>query len=786
MSQTLENMDDTVESFSVNSGSDDEEDNDMCRRPPSSYGSMKSDCEELDIPDEEMEEHEEVKVVLPDSSANENTGLQLIRSDSPETHYTMTTMQTKPPGALVLETGSEELLNFPEEDDEDYEDDDDILIVNSPEPPEFIEPDLSTQADENGQSGRIHPENDLPHVFKSIQSVLSSLDPQDFYNFKLSFHHLEPKITMKDVVDEDVLNFVDKTIEVLGRDQSLLLTLRCLESKKDNEKENELRTLCKRVLTRYALRSYLIRKHEVIHEGVVKAGCQCYLTNIYVEPEISTNGCGGVNPFHELREPPPPSLQLPGADTFVGVNDLFRLQKDDGTAVRTVVTTGLPGSGMSVSVAKFSLDWGKEEANRDVQFVIKLSFRKWWNIRTRRLFDSDKVSIMEVIEYFYPDCKNMTYLEEEGCKFLVIMDSFDCYRAPLDWENAPVINGNHVKALPDDLIVNIIRGNVLSGAHIWILGRRAAVSQIPSQFIDAFTEIQGFSDEMKDEFLSKRATPPEVTQKIVEYFKRLPSLVKLARHPFVSWMVFSVFKQSFRYRDFGQHRPRITPFYINLMMVQMNRRLQFYYGQYQGIQTWSAKDKTQLVSMAEMAFKMLKSDTAVFFEDDVKRYGLDLTEVTVLSGMCTELAATAGSDGRRQFCFLNFAFQEFLAALYVFIIFRAQSKNALDSAFRLGSKTLTFTTQPKSAADLLQAAVTRTQNSKLGHLDMFLRFLCGLLNPDCHNNHLCGFLYPHNIPKMVGLDKAEKLLRETIDAASPGERLDNLKECLREMTQQDL
>lgn len=44
----------------------------------------------------------------------------------------------------------------------------------------------------------------------------------------------------------------------------------------------------------------------------------------------------------------------------------------------------------------------------------------------------------------------------------------------------------------DHLIVNIIRGDVLRGALVWILGRQAAVSQIPSQFIDVATELQGF------------------------------------------------------------------------------------------------------------------------------------------------------------------------------------------------------------------------------------------------------------------------------------------------------
>lgn len=73
--------------------------------------------------------------------------------------------------------------------------------------------------------------------------------------------------------------------------------------------------------------------------------------------------------------------------------------------------------------------------SQDLQFVIKLSFRTFWFLRNKHdLPLSEKMSIMEVIEYYHPQCKDMEYLEEEDCKFLIIMESFDCYQAPLDWE----------------------------------------------------------------------------------------------------------------------------------------------------------------------------------------------------------------------------------------------------------------------------------------------------------------------------------------------------------------
>lgn len=117
-------------------------------------------------------------------------------------------------------------------------------------------------------------------------------------------------------------------------------------------------------LIRFRLKQYLIRKHEVIREGVVRAGKQNLLDNIYVEPQISTCGYGGVDPSHEFRPHPPSPLQVPSADTFVSLNNLFRLQKDDGQPVRTVLTTGIAGIGMSVCVGKFSLDWAELRANK--------------------------------------------------------------------------------------------------------------------------------------------------------------------------------------------------------------------------------------------------------------------------------------------------------------------------------------------------------------------------------------------------------------------------------------
>lgn len=86
------------------------------------------------------------------------------------------------------------------------------------------------------------------------------------------------------------------------------------------------------------------------------------------------------------------------------------------------------------------------------------------------------------------------------------------------------------------------------------------------------------SDQMKDDYLTRRFSNAELAANIVAHYKRLPTLSMLARQPFVCWMVATVFERCFHYQGYGVHPPRLTPFYVNILIVQTNRKLQFYCG----------------------------------------------------------------------------------------------------------------------------------------------------------------------------------------------------------------
>lgn len=124
--------------------------------------------------------------------------------------------------------------------------------------------------------------------------------------------------------------------------------------------------------------------------------------------------------------------------------------------------------------------------------------------------------------------------------------------------------------------------------------------------------------------------------------------------------------------------------------------------------------------------------------------------------------------------------------MYVFIMFRSESKNVLDSEWlHMANIFISKPDQTRSVASLLLRAVELTLRTPFGQYDMFLRFLCGLLSPDCHDQQLGGFLFPNDAAKVSGLDEAQQLLQQTLTTAQQNntDRVENLKECLREMMQ---
>lgn len=126
-----------------------------------------------------------------------------------------------------------------------------------------------------------------------------------------------------------------------------------------------------------------------------------------------------------------------------------------------------------------------------------------------------------------------------------------------------------------------------------------------------------------------------------------------------------------------------------------------------------------------------------------------------------------------------------MAALYVLAMFHCGSRNVLDSGSSSKFPRMLPVSRPQSqtAADLLRCALDRTLAASPGHYNLLLRFLCGLLSPDCHHSLLSGFLFSHHAPRIAGLQEARRLLEGAVSTPQTRDReqLENLQQCLQEM-----
>ncbi len=121
-----------------------------------------------------------------------------------------------------------------------------------------------------------------------------------------------------------------------------------------------------------------------------------------------------------------------------------------------------------------------------------------------------------------------------------------------------------------------------------------------------------------------------------------------------------------------------------------------------------------------MAFQQLVKGNLIFYEEDLRECGIDVTEASVYSGLCTQIFREEfGLYQGKVFCFVHLSIQEHLAALYVLLSWTNHNRDVMRSKVK-------DLFQHATLSDLHLKAVDEALQSKNGHLDLFLRFLLGL------------------------------------------------------------
>uniref|UniRef100_A0A3B3WZU3 NACHT domain-containing protein n=1 Tax=Poecilia mexicana TaxID=48701 RepID=A0A3B3WZU3_9TELE len=524
------------------------------------------------------------------------------------------------------------------------------------------------------------------------------------------------------------------------------------------------------------LKSNLKERFQCVFEGITKSGNQTFLNQIYTELYITEGESGEVNNEHEVRQIESVTWKPERPETTIRHEDIFKSSPVRDEPIRTVMTKGVAGIGKTVLTQKFTLDWAEDQINQDIQFMFPFTFREL------NLLKDQQFSLLQLVHHFFSETKGISRFEE--LKVVFIFDGLDESRLPLDFNNNEILTDVRKSTSVDVLLTNLIRGNLLPKAQLWITARPGAANRIPAEFVGMMTEIRGFTDPQKDEYFTKRFKYKKQARIVISHIKKSKSLHIMCHIPIFCWITATVVKDMLNKED-GEDLPKtLTEMYIHFLVVQTKLKVIKYDGGAETDSHWSPENQKMIESLGKLAFDQLMKRNLIFYESDLAECGIDIRAASVCSGVFTEISREErGLYQNKVFCFVHLSVQEFLAALHVHLTFINSGVNLLAKG-KMKSKDLETRSHGSSETEMYQSAVDMALERPDGHLDLFLRFLLGL-SLDTNRCHLGGLVRQTEESLTANKDTAQ-YIKEKMNNDLCVEKSINLFHCLNELNDQSL
>ncbi|KAK3516028.1 hypothetical protein QTP70_001867 [Hemibagrus guttatus] len=623
-------------------------------------------------------------------------------------------------------------------------------------PYKFNHPDHSTDLRiKKEQYKGINRTQNLETIFKDLEHKVITLIKNELKRFRNLLRTDYPACTEKKVEDEEDLHSV--------REGALKITMHVLENMNHSDLAN---TLQNKVISPYQqkLKSNLREKCKRINEGISQPGISALLSDIYTELYITEGWSGDVNKEHEVRQIETASRRQATQDTSINCNDLFK-----DKSIRTVLTKGVAGIGKTVSVQKFLLDCSEGKANQDITFMFPLPFREL------NLMKEKNLSLMNLLHTFFPEIIKIKLIDCDSYKVLFILDGLDECRLPLNFQKNERLCDVTESASVDVLLTNLIKGNLLPSALLWITSRPGTANQIPPECVDQVTEVRGFSDLQKDEYFRKRISDQSLANKIITHMKSSRSLYIMCHIPVFCWISATVLERMLGEAESKEIPKTLTQMFTHFLIFQIKHKDQKYH---QKCDPDPQHIRECILALGKLAFQQLEKGNLIFYEEDLRECGIDVREVSVYSGVCTQIfREESGLHLGKVFSFVHLSVQEFLAALYAFLCFI--SKNVTEQTTDLSDLF-----NKSNMSDFLMCAVDKALQSENGHLDLFLRFLLGLSLES--NQTLLQGLMPQTGSSSHSKQEIVKYIKKKIRENPSPDKSINLFHCLNELNDHSL
>ncbi|XP_043953453.1 NACHT, LRR and PYD domains-containing protein 3-like [Gambusia affinis] len=624
----------------------------------------------------------------------------------------------------------------------------------------------------SGQSPQQHP-SELDSIFKELKKKIFTFEESELKKIQMVLGSDYPE-GLDENKEEDEISAgennqqMKKSREAFEKITQHFLRMMNQEKLADCLQSKSF-TTCQQ-----KLKSNMKKKFQSVFEGIAKSGNQSFLNEIYTELFITEGGSEEVNDEHEVRQIETMSWRPERPETAIRHGDIFKPSPEREEPVKTVMTTGVAGIGKTVLTQKFTLDWAEDQANQDIQFTFPFTFRELNLLK-------EQFSLVELIHFFFSETKGILKFEE--LKVVFIFDGLDESRLSLDFHNNEILMDVRKSTSVDVLLTNLIRGNLLPKAHLWITTRPAAANRIPPEFIGMMTEIRGFTDPQKDNYFTKRFRYKKQASLVISHVKKSRTLHIMCHIPIFCWITATVVEDMLNKKD-GEELPKtLTEMYIHFLVVQTKLKVIKYDGGAETDSHWSPESRKMIESLGKLAFDQLQKRNLIFYESDLAECGIDIRAASTYSGVFTQIfRKEKGLYQNKVFCFVHLSVQEFLAALHVHLTFIKSGINLLAKG-EMKSIEMEKQNHVSSETEMYKSAVDMALESPDGHLDLFLRFLLGL-SLETNKHRLRGFVAQTEDSLGTNKDTAQ-YIKEKMNHLCV-EKSINLFHCLSELNDQSL
>ncbi|KAM9856844.1 NACHT, LRR and PYD domains-containing protein 12-like isoform 2-T3 [Aulostomus maculatus] len=464
------------------------------------------------------------------------------------------------------------------------------------------------------------------------------------------------------------------------------------------------------------LKDHLKKRFTYVPEGTSRrhSRLESVYTNLYITQQTEEHTCKS----HEILDHFKPSDH----GSWIDCKDIFSpaiisSAFERKSPKRRVMTKGIAGIGKTLAVQNFSLNWALERYNWHIDFIFFLPFRELNMLR------EVECSLLQLLVKFYPELEPLQDTGTlENMQVLFIFDGLDESRFSLDFDGNMRVSDTNQRSTVDVLLTNLIEGNLLPNALIWITSRPAAAGQIPSKFIDRITELQGFTDRQKEAYFRKRFSSGHF-EEVLSCLRGMISFHFMGHIPIFCWITAEVLR-----KEWGDQRSRMittmTELYISYLLIQTERTTQKSYNISSERRAHKKNSDSQnaalIFNLSKLAFEQLQQGNIIFYEEDLRECGIDPDESLLFCGFCTQiLKQEFGLYQKKMFSFVHLSFQEFLAALYMLHCCVTKNVDTLMSFLDVEPLDL-------SLCDLQKRVVDKALKTENGHLDLFLCFFLGL------------------------------------------------------------